>query len=304
MSAGGHARPILLLGRDGQLGFELHRALRPFGSVVALGRPDLDLADADAIRTRIRAEQPSLVVNAAAYTAVDMAESEPECAMAVNGTAPGVLAEEAKHLAIPLIHYSTDYVFGDSGPAPRPYRETDETGPLNAYGRSKRAGEAAIQAVGPVHLILRTSWIYSAHGRNFFTTMLRLASERDELTVVADQTGAPTLARDIADATAQILTPAGRSNETGSLAGQTGLYHLSASGETTWHGFASAIVDGARSKGRPVKARKVVPIESADYPSPAKRPSYSVLDNGLIEKTFGIVMPTWRDGLDRCLEDC
>lgn len=287
--------PILLLGRDGQLGTALRRALAPLGPVVALGRAELDLADADSIRARIRAASPSLIVNAAAYTAVDQAETEPDLAMAVNGTAPGVLAEAAKRHAVPLIHYSTDYVFDGEGV--RPYRETDRTGPINVYGRSKLAGEAAIRAVGPVHLILRTSWVYSARGRNFFTTMLRLATERDELTVVADQTGAPTFAGDIANATARILMQADR------ITDRAGLYHLSASGETTWHGFAEAIVAGARAKDMSVVAQKVVPIASADYPTPALRPRYSMLDNTLVETAFGIVMPDWRDGLDRCFRE-
>ena len=297
-------RPILLIGKTGQIGWELERALAPLAPVVALSRRELDLTDTDAIRRRVRETAPGLIVNAAAYTAVDAAEEEPALAMAVNGTAPGVLAEEAKRLDVPLVHYSTDFVFdgrGGPGPAPRPYTESDAPAPINEYGRTKLAGERAIQAVAPAHLILRTSWIYGNRGRNFLRTIRRLAAERDELEVVDDQIGSPTWARAVADATAQILAR-GRPPATGAgLAEAGGLYHLSAAGSTSWCGFAAAIVQWGTESGR--APPRMVPIPTGAYPAAAARPAYSVLDNGAIAKAFGIALADWESQLRLCMTE-
>ncbi len=284
--------PILLIGRNGQIGRELRKALAPLGKVAALDRAALDLASPDSIREVVRRIAPGLVVNAAAYTEVDKAEAEPELAMAVNAVAPGILAEEAKRLGAPLVHYSTDYVF--DGSATRPYRETDAANPLGVYGRGKLAGEEAIRAVGPVHLILRTAWVYSMHGHNFLLTIQRLARERDELRIVADQRGAPNWAGHIAEATNAILC-------LGELAEKSGVYHLSAAGETTWHGFAEAIVAAMRGAGEDVRAKRVAPIATRDYPTPARRPAYSVLDCTKLRETFGVEFLDWRDSLSACL---
>ncbi len=296
--------PILLLGKTGQVGAELVRALGPLGPVQALDRAALDLADPDALRRAVRAAQPSLIVNAAAYTAVDQAESEPELAMAVNGTAAGVLAEEAAGRGIALMHYSTDYVF--DGAATRPYREDAPTGPINVYGRSKLAGEQAVQAAGAAHLILRSCWIYAKTGRNFLTTIERLAAEREELTVVDDQIGSPTWARAIADATASILRQLGQPGDPGPMAERGGLYHIAAGGQTSWAGFAAAIVEHGRARaraGRPApKVKRVKPIPTADYPTPAARPAYSVLDCTRLRARFGIGLPDWQTQLELCLQ--
>ena len=222
---------ILLTGKNGQVGWELQRTLAPLGEVVVLDRRQLDLSDPDQIRERVREISPDLIVNAAAYTAVDRAEAEPEPAMAVNGTAPGLLAEEAKRIGAAIIHYSTDYVF--DGAKTTPYTEEDAPNPLNVYGRTKLAGEQAVQAAGVPHLILRTSWVYGMRGKNFLLTILRLAREREELKIVDDQIGAPTWSRTIAEATAQILT-----SGAWPVSGASGIYHLTASGSTSWYGFA------------------------------------------------------------------
>ncbi len=284
---------ILLIGRNGQIGSELGRLLKPLGAVTAPDRAQLDLASPDSIRRAVREAEPAMIVNAAAYTAVDKAEEEPDLARAINGVAPGILAEEARRLGAPLVHYSTDYVF--DGNSPRPYTEGDAVNPLGVYGRTKLAGEEAIAAVGPAHLILRTSWLYSLHGNNFLLTMRRLAAEREELRVVADQHGAPTWARWVAEATAAML------KDHGDLADKSGLYHLTASGETSWHGFAEAIVERLRAAGEPVKAGRVVPIDTAEYPTPAQRPARSVLDCTKVRETFGIDPPDWRAQLLLCL---
>lgn len=284
---------ILLIGRDGQIGHELGECLAPLGRVLALDHAEIDLADPDSIRAAVRSAEPSLIVNAAAYTAVDKAEEEFDLAHAVNGAAPGILAEEAKRLGAPLVHYSTDYVF--DGTASRAYLETDAAGPLGVYGHSKLAGEQAIQAVGGAYLILRTSWIYSLHGHNFLLTMRRLAGEREELSVVDDQTGSPTWARLVAEATAEIVkTPE-------ALAEKTGLYHLTAAGRTTWHGFTEAIIESMREAGEPVAVKRVKPIATADYPTPARRPAWSVLDCSKIRETFGFELTDWRAQLRLCL---
>jgi len=306
---GADRRPILLLGGGGQVGWELRRCLSPLAPLVAPGRAELDLADSDALRGCLRALGPGLIVNAAAYTDVDGAEAEPEAAMTVNATAPGVLADEARRLGIGLVHYSTDYVFDGAGRTPRSeapgYREADEARPLNAYGRSKLAGEEAVRASGAAHLILRTSWVYAARGRNFLRTMRRLARERDELRVVDDQTGSPSWARCVAEATGLILARCRAPDDSAALRERSGLYHLSAADRTTWHGFAEAIVERLRAApDESLRARRVVPIASADYPQAARRPPFSVLDSEAAARAFGVRLPPWRRQLELCLEEC
>ena len=285
---------ILLTGADGQVGGELRRALAPLGHVVALLRADADLADPDALRAAVRRVAPALVVNAAAFTAVDRAERERDLAFAVNARAPQVLAEEAARLGAPIVHYSTDYVF--DGTKGAPYVEDDPVAPLGVYGESKLAGERAVAATSPAHLVLRTSWVYAARGRNFLRTMLRLAHERDELRVVADQRGVPTPARLVADVTAAIVARHG-TGEGVDLTGVAGTYHLAARGETTWHAFAEAIValDPRRAARR---CAAVTPIATAEFPTPARRPAYSVLDPARLERAFGLRMPAWRSQLE------
>ncbi len=280
-------RPVILLtGAAGQLGFELVRLLPAHGEVQALDRAALDLADADAIVATMRRIKPQIVVNAAGYTAVDRAESEPALAEAVNARAPALLADEAKHLDALLIHYSTDYVF--DGNSTQPYREEDQTNPLNVYGKSKLGGERAIAAAGGAHLILRTSWIYGWHGQNFLLTMRRLAATRDELRIVADQFGVPNWSRVLAEATAGLV-----SRGAAALAKRSGVYHLSGRGRASWFDFARAIFDDA---DRP----RVVPITTAEYPTPARRPPSAVLATGKFEETFGIALPDWRETLAAC----
>lgn len=287
---------ILVTGRNGQVGWELLRTLAPLGEVVAPARAQLDLASPDSIVAALRDIRPGLIVNAAAYTAVDKAESEPDLAMAINGTAPGILAEEGGRLGAALIHYSTDYVF--DGAAARPYTEQDEANPLNVYGRTKLAGERAVAAAGAPHLILRTSWVYGARGRNFLLTMLKLAQERDELKIVADQTGAPTWSRLIAEATAQIVA---QGSHSGRLLGESGIYHLTAAGQTSWFGFARAILDRAAAKRahRP----RLIPIPATEYPLPAHRPAWSVMSNTKLVERFGLALPSWETCLELCLQE-
>lgn len=290
--------PILLLGREGQVGWELARSLAPFAPVLGLARAQLDLTDADAIRRTVREVRPGLIVNAAAYTQVDKAETETTLAAAVNATAPGILAEEAKRVGCPLVHYSTDYVFDGAGQ--RPWREDDPVAPVNAYGASKLAGERTVAAAAGSHLIFRTAWVFADRGRNFLKTMQRLALERDELRVVADQRGAPTWARLIAEATALVLGQTRGGSGWQAMAERSGIYHLTAAGETTWCGFAEAIVAACEpADGRP-RAR-VVGIATSEYPTPAKRPAYSVLDGSRLADTFGLRLPDWHDGLRLCL---
>ena len=288
------ARPrILITGGAGQLGWELARAFAPMGEVFAMDRAGLDLADADAIRDRCRDLAPSLLLNAGAYTAVDKAESEPQLAMRINGIAPGILAEEANRLGAPLIHYSTDYVF--DGSAHAPYREDDATAPQSAYGRSKLAGEQAVTAVAREYLILRTSWLYGNRRQNFFLTMLRLAREREELRVVADQVGAPTWVRPVSDTTFDCVTP----NASGTRINiPSGIYHLASSGQTSWHGFASAIVSGVADELP--RLPRVAAITTADYPTPARRPAYSVLSPIKLQQATGITQADWREQLSGC----
>ena len=291
---------ILLTGKSGQVGWELQRSLAVLGGVIALGRSQLDLSDADAIRRVVREIKPKLIVNPAAYTAVDKAESEPELAMAINAVAPGVMAEEAARLNIPLLHYSTDYVY--DGAKTGPYVETDLTHPLGVYGKSKLAGEDAIRAVGLPHLILRTSWVYGARGKNFLRTILRLATEREQLRVVNDQIGAPTWSRSIAEATLMALK-----NWNEALGGT---YHLTCSGQTSWHGFAQAIVEEyeMRRKSRDWPKLKasmaaIEAIKTIEYPTPAPRPANSRLDCTKIKHDLSVTMPDWRQALRQVLDD-
>jgi dTDP-4-dehydrorhamnose reductase len=276
---------ILLTGMNGQVGRELGRSLAPAGQVFPFDHESLDLASPDQIVERVRALKPELIVNAAAYTAVDRAESEPELAMRINADAPRIFAEEALRLGAALIHYSTDYVF--DGAKPAPYVETDEPNPINVYGRSKLRGERAILATGCRHLILRTSWVYGARGSNFMVTMLRLARERPEVRVVDDQIGAPTWCRDIASATAQLVGD-------GKV---EGLYHLAARGATSWCGFAREIF-GLCGITTPVHG-----IQSAQYAAAAKRPANSVLSSQSLQNRSGIALPEWAASLRRCLSD-
>lgn len=293
---------ILLLGANGQVGFELLRALAPLGEIVATTRtgtlPDggacvtVDLDHPDTMAALVARVAPDIVVNAAAYTAVDRAEDEPAAAFRINAEAVDALARACVARDATLVHYSTDYVFDGRGT--RPYRETDPTASLGVYGASKLAGEAAIRASGAQHLILRTAWVYATRGHNFLRTMLRLAGERDELRVVADQVGAPTPAALIADVTAQVLAQS-RS--------RSGTWHLTASGTTSWHGFAEAIMAGGRARGLIPRKPRVLPITTAEYPTPAARPAYSVLDCSASQRDFGIILPTWREGLSRVLDE-
>jgi len=293
---------ILLLGANGQLGQELQRALAPLGTIVATTRsgalPDgsaCEVADFDqpaSLAALLDRVQPTVVVNAAAYTAVDRAEGDRDAAFRANAEAPGVLAQWCAQAGVPLVHYSTDYVFDGQGT--RPYREDDATAPLGVYGASKLAGEQAIRAAGGRHLIFRTAWVYASHSANFLRTMLRVGAERDVLRVVADQVGTPTPAALIADVTAQALQHPGQ---------LSGTWHLTASDQTSWHGFAEAIFDEALAIGELAKVPAVEAISSSEYPTQAKRPAWSVLDNRRLQQDFGIELPPWQDGLSRVLAE-
>ncbi|MDE1942292.1 MAG: dTDP-4-dehydrorhamnose reductase [Betaproteobacteria bacterium] len=286
---------ILLTGAQGQVGSALLPLLEPLGPVTALGRDALDLADSEAIRATVRAHRPQVIINAAAYTAVDRAESEPDLARAVNGMAPGVLAEAAGRLDGALIHYSTDYVF--DGSASHPYREDDPPHPLGVYGHSKWLGEQAVLASGTPALIFRTSWVYSLHGANFLKTMLRLGCERDHLRVVHDQWGAPTWAGAIAQATVAILRQAEASGDvTGFIRQHRGVYHMTNGGATTWCDFARAIF-----ALRPECTARVEPIPASEYPSPVRRPVNSRLDNAKLARHFQYALPSWQEALAQCL---
>lgn len=290
---------ILLTGKNGQVGFELQRALAPLGEIAAVDHQECDLSKPAAIRQLIADFKPQVIINPAAYTAVDKAESEPALADAVNTVAPGILGEEAARHGALVIHYSTDYVF--DGTKDGAYREDDTPNPQSVYGRSKLAGEQALQASGADHLIFRTSWVFGAHGGNFAKTMLRLAAERDRLNIVADQFGAPTSAALLADVTAQIL---GQYQRQGRADFPFGLYHLVASGCTTWHEYAQTVIRAAQVAGRPLKlsAAEVQPIATRDYPLPAPRPANSRLDTGKLRQTFGLELPAWQDGLAHVLQ--
>jgi dTDP-4-dehydrorhamnose reductase len=289
-------KEILILGKQGQVAWELQVTLASLGRVTVLGSKELDLANPDQIREKVRSIQPQIIVNAAAYTAVDRAESEPELCESINATAPGILAELALESQALLVHYSTDYVF--DGKKNSPYVETDPTRPLSFYGLSKLSGEQAIIQVGCSHLIFRTAWIYGNRGKNFLLTILRLAAERSELKIVADQIGAPTWSRSIAEATAQILVQCRHD-----WSEVQGLYNLSAAGKTSWHGFASEII--AQYQEHQVEQKLVVknisPISTSEYPTPALRPANSLLDNSRIVADFGVQLPDWNLSLGQVL---
>ena len=293
---------ILLIGSQGQVAFELKRSLACLGTVICVDRhsnPLLDLADADSICRTVRLIRPGLIVNAAAYTAVDKAETDENLARQVNGIAPGILAEEALALGAGLIHYSTDYVFPGNGS--QPYREDDATAPNNVYGHSKLQGEQAIAATGCPAYILRTAWVYGQRGHNFLLTMLRLMREREVVRVVDDQIGAPTWSRLIAEATSLMIA---RSLVAGQFHpdGREGIYHLTAAGQTSWFGFAEAIRSQGIANGLlPSTCATVEPIPTSAYPTPAQRPAYSVLDNSKLADHFGVQLPAWETGLELCL---
>lgn len=298
---------ILLLGKNGQVGWELQRSLSVLGEVVALDRHGHDglcgdLSDLDGLAQTVRQVRPQVIVNAAAHTAVDKAESEPELARLLNAQAPGVLAHEAQQLGAWLVHYSTDYVFDGSGE--QPWDEDDMPAPLSVYGRTKLEGEQQILQGGCRHLIFRTSWVYGARGGNFAKTMLRLAREREQLNVIDDQTGAPTGADLLADVTAhalrQVLPAVGHN-----YLAQSGVYHLAAGGETSWHGYARFVLETARQAGVELKVQphQVQPIPSSAYPTPARRPHNSRLDTSKLRSTFGLALPSWQQGVARMLAE-
>lgn len=305
---------ILLLGKDGQVGSELQPLLTKMGEMIPFGRRQLDLADPDAIRETLRDLRPNLIVNAAAYTSVDLAETQPSLAEAINARAPGVIAEEAKKIGATLVHYSTDYVF--DGAKHSPYAESDKTNPINTYGRTKLAGEQAIVDTGASHLILRTSWVYATQGKNFLLTVLRLASQNEEIRIVADQIGAPTWSRMIGLGTIQILSTivSGKGGLSGA-AECSGVYHLTAGGQTSWYEFAQAIVDQCSSGGeqpswlkdaiggRALTVRRVLPIPTSAYPTAARRPAYSMLSNNKVLQIFGTQLPDWRTQLRHAFHD-
>lgn len=304
---------ILLTGKTGQVGSELNRLLPGLGPLIALGRGDLGLAGPAGIRRVLRDACPQVIVNAAAYTAVDAAENDQSQAYAINAEAPALMAEEAKRLGAVLVHYSTDFVF--DGAKKSPYLETDATNPLNVYGKSKLAGEQAIRDSGAFHLIFRTSWIYSTRGKNFLLTILRLATEREELKIVSDQLGAPTCAWDVARATTEILSRMSPRNqsELQRSSSFSGTYHLTASGQTSWYEFARAILEkastissdvpwfAAATNGRPLITKRIVPIATEEFRSPARRPAYSVLSNLRLSETFHLTLPDWATQLQHCL---
>ena len=293
---------ILLLGKNGQVGWELQRALAPLGEVIALdfdspGLLKADFSNPESLAATVRAVAPDLIVNAAAHTAVDKAESEPDFARALNAASPAVLAREAKNLGAWLMHYSTDYVF--DGSATTPWTEDSATGPLSVYGRTKLEGEQAIRASGCKHLIFRTSWVYAARGGNFAKTMLKLAKERDKLTVINDQIGSPTGADLLADITAHALRMAMLKPDL------AGTYHAVAQGETSWHGYAQHVIEFARASGQPIKvaANAVLAVPTSAFPTPAKRPGNSRLNTQKLRDTFGLTLPTWQSGVERMLTE-
>ena len=302
---------ILLTGKNGQVGGELLPFLPQLGKVVALGRDQLDLSKPDDISRTIREVRPQLIVNTAAYTAVDQAEADLAMAHAINAEAPRLMAEEARKIGAVLVHYSTDYVF--DGAKRTPYDEADSANPMNVYGKTKFAGEQAIRTSGVTHLMFRTAWVYATRGRNFLLTILRLATEREELRIVSDQVGAPTCASDVAAATSKILTGICERNHGEFVFSEvSGTYHMSAAGQTTWYDFAKTVLEkaGATSQGlvwlakathgRQLIARRVVPISTEEFRSPTQRPVYSVLSNSRLIQTFGVALPDWHTQLQRC----
>jgi len=286
---------ILIIGRNGQVGWELMRTLAPLGNLTGVDYPEIDLTRADSIRQWIGSTKPQLIVNAAAYTAVDKAETEPDLCAAINTEAPGQLATAAAEIGALLVHYSTDYIF--DGTKTTAYVETDAPNPLGVYGKTKLEGDEAVRQSGCDHLIFRLCWVYGGRGKNFLLTMMKLAAERETLKVVADQYGCPTWSRMIAETTAQAIGQTLRSWKGSSLCGT---YHLAASGHTNWHGFATAIIDSVPADQR--KCSTVEPIPSSEYPTPAKRPPYSVLDCSKLEQTFGLRLPDWQTSLNQVLE--
>ncbi|MBZ5490863.1 MAG: dTDP-4-dehydrorhamnose reductase [Acidobacteriia bacterium] len=293
---------IVIVGRNGQLAREANQRFQGLGQMICLGRPEFDLLDVNSVREEIRKIKPTVIVNTAAYTAVDQAESEPEAAMKINSEAPAAMADEAKRLDALFITYSTDYVF--DGKSATPYSETNPTAPLNVYGASKLSGERAVEAVGGNHLIFRTSWVYGARGKNFLKTILKLAAERPELRIVDDQVGAPTWSRDLADATRKIIeklvarSSSARTSIGEALGDRRGIYHMTASGSVSWCGFAAAILEemGKHGLSRGTLA-KLVPIPSSEYPTPAVRPHNSRLCNEKLKNAFGVTLPAWRESL-------
>ncbi len=290
---------IFLTGRQGQVGWELNRTLLPLGDVIAANRLQADLTNLDELRRTIQTIKPDIIVNAAAYTAVDKAETEQPLAHLVNAEAPRVLAEAAQKIGALLVHYSTDYVF--DGTKNGAYTEDDTPQPLNVYGLTKLAGERAIETSGADYLIFRTTWVYSARGHNFLKSILRLAAEREQLNIVADQIGAPTWARLIAETTAHAVRQALQERACGQF--NSGLYNLTSTGATSWFGFASAIVDKAREHNQPLKNQIIKPIPTTDYPLPAQRPANSQLATTRLEQQFGLTMPSWDTALTLCLAD-
>ncbi len=286
---------ILIIGKIGQVGWELRRTVAPLGKVTAVDFPEIDLTQGDSICRWVRETAPNVVINAAAFTAVDKAETDTERCNNINSIAPGILAEESKKLGAVLVHYSTDYVY--DGSKTTPYVEGDPPNPLGAYGRSKLAGDVAVRQVGGAHLIFRLCWVYGARGQNFMLTMMRLAREREKLRVVRDQVGCPTWSRMIAETTALALKHVLGSSEPAKF---NGVYHLAASGQTSWHGFADAIVRLMPAEGK--KCTLVEPITTAEYPLPAKRPAYSVLSCEKLKRTFGLQLPNWEESLRQVLQ--
>ncbi|MFY9327259.1 MAG: dTDP-4-dehydrorhamnose reductase [Georgfuchsia sp.] len=292
---------ILLFGKNGQVGWELQRSLAPLGDLVTLDSDSQefcgDFTDLEGIANTVRAIAPDIIVNAAAHTAVDKAESEPELARTINALAPGVLAQEARRSGAWLVHYSTDYVFDGSGD--QPWRETDPTGPLSIYGKTKLEGEESIRASGCRHLIFRTSWVYAARGNNFAKTIWQLAQERDSLSVIDDQIGSPTGADLLADVTAHAIRTARQNPDVG------GLYHLVAGGETSWHGYARFVIDFSRQAGIKMKVsvESIQPVPGSAFPLPALRPKNSRLDTCKLQNTFGLILPHWQGGITRMLKE-
>ena len=291
---------ILLFGKNGQVGWELNRALAPLGEIVALGRQEADFSNPEYLREIVRETSPDVIVNAAAYTAVDRAEEEKQLSELINATAPAVLAQEAKHTNALLVHYSTDYVF--DGASNSPYQETDAPNPINQYGRTKLAGERAVHSSGCDYLIFRTSWVYASRGKNFLLAIIRLARKKNELRIVADQIGSPTSARLVAEATAICLFQSCREIEKGIFA--SGLYHLSASGHTSWHGFAKEILGYIQDEiGGKMALSEIHAISTDEYQVLAERPVYSRLSSNALEQKFNLVMPGWQVPLRMCLEE-
>lgn len=291
---------ILLFGKNGQLGWELNRSLQPLGEIIALGHDEADFSDPESLRQIVQDIKPDVICNAVAYTSVDKAEEDEKLALKINGISPGVLAEEALKLGALLVHYSTDYVF--DGANESPYNETDEPNPINAYGRTKLAGELAIQSSGCDYLILRTSWVYASRANNFMLTMLKLVQEREELGIVSDQIGAPTSARLIAETTLLCLQQGFKEKLAGVFSSD--LYHLTASGHTSWYGFTEEIVKLAKnSLNKSLKLKELKAIPTTDYPAPAKRPLNSQLELTKLESVFTLKMPDWKDSLAICITE-